>query len=97
MIIVTGTVNVKDECFNEALALSLQHVRHSREEPGCVSHDVTQGVDSRNQLFFYEQWQDEASIKTHFALESSQQFVKKLSTLCITPPVLSMFNAEQIR
>ena len=37
MIIVTGSVVVKDELREQALALSLEHVRRSRAEAGCLA------------------------------------------------------------
>lgn len=71
MIIITGNVDVRESCLQDALSLCLKHVKHSRTEPGCISHDVNQNVEDPCQLFFFERWQDDASIKTHFALESS--------------------------
>ena len=78
MILVTGSIVVREDCFDEVLRRSLEHVERSRREPGCISHAVH--VDCRNPrlLFFFEQWADEAALRTHFAAKGSQAFVKSL-------------------
>src|SRR4029453_19299948 len=48
MIVVTGSVTAREDSFDEVLELSLEHVRRSRTEPGCISHAVY--VDCENPL-----------------------------------------------
>lgn len=38
MILVTGSVRVRPEAIEDALALSVQHVERSRQEDGCRLH-----------------------------------------------------------
>lgn len=97
MIIITGTVEIHENCLKDALALCLKHVAHSRTEAGCISHAVTQEVDNPSRLFFFEEWQDKDAIETHFAQPTSQQFVKNLSALCASPPSMTIYAAEKIQ
>jgi quinol monooxygenase YgiN len=46
MIVITGSVTAKDDCFDEIRRLNLEHIRRSRREPGCISHAVH--VDCEN-------------------------------------------------
>src|ERR1700709_2388104 len=48
MIRVTGSVTAREDSFSEVSKLSLEHVRRSRLEPGCISHAVH--VDCENPL-----------------------------------------------
>jgi quinol monooxygenase YgiN len=97
MIIITGELIAKAGCFEEALALSQQHVEHSRNEPGCISHNVFKDPENPHKLFFFEQWTDNDAIALHFVKASSQAFVKNMGTLTINAPKLSIFSAEKIR
>lgn len=97
MIIITGQVEVKRMCLTMALDLCVEHVKRSRKESGCITHDVTQSLDNGCRLFFFEQWADDPSVKAHFELESSKKFVQDLTQLCEVPPLLSMYNADKIR
>lgn len=97
MIIITGELIAKTGCIEEALALSQQHVEHSRKEPGCISHNVFKDPEDPNKLFFFEQWTDNDAIALHFVKASSQAFVKNIASLAVTPPQLSIFSGEKIR
>ena len=48
MLIVTGSATARPETIAEMTALALEHVRRSRAEPGCLSHEVH--VDAENLL-----------------------------------------------
>ena len=54
MIIVLGSIVVKAGCLEAAAAESLAHVRRSRMEPGCISHDVAQDSENPLRLMFTE-------------------------------------------
>ena len=96
MIIITGNVEIREMCLGDALALSLKHCAQSRQEPGCISHDVTSDVGNPCKLFFFQRWTDNAAVQAHFALESSQQFVKNLSALCASAPQMEMFESKKL-
>lgn len=97
MIIITGDFIAKQECFEEALALSRKHVEHSRNENGCISHGVYQDPESPCRLFFYEQWADQEAIAVHFAHPNSQAFVATIRELAASPANLEIFSAQKIK
>jgi len=81
MIVVVGSVQVKEGCLAEALALSLDHVQRSRSEPGCVSHCVSQDAQDSKRLLFVEEWHDQAALLEHFKVPESRAFAKQLAGL----------------
>jgi quinol monooxygenase YgiN len=95
MIIVTGSVLVRDGAAEDAIALSLEHVRRSRLEPGCLSHAVHQDTENPQRLFFFEEWRDRDALSAHFALPASRAFAKSLGALGAEPPTLKIFEATQ--
>ncbi|AXQ27808.1 antibiotic biosynthesis monooxygenase [Solimonas sp. K1W22B-7] len=97
MILVTGSAAVKPEHIEQAVALSLEHVRRSRTEPGCISHAVHRDVEDANRLVFVEQWADGAALKTHFMVPESRAFVGALGALCSARPELAVYEAQLLK
>jgi quinol monooxygenase YgiN len=95
LILVTGSVVAKEGRLADALALSLEHVRRSRAEPGCISHAVHQDVENPSRLVFVEQWADEAALAAHFAVPASRGFLKALMELATAPPQMEVFIAQR--
>jgi quinol monooxygenase YgiN len=93
MLIVTGSVHAKPEAIDEVLALSLEHVRRSRTEPGCLLHSVHQDVEDPMRVVFVEHWEDEAALAIHFAVPASGAFVTRLGELTAGRPTLEIYTA----
>lgn len=97
MIIVTGSILARDDTVDALLALSLEHVRRSRTEPGCVSHAVHRDVEEPRRLVFVEQWADRAALAAHFAVPASLGFVEAAAGLAAEPPVIRVYEATAVR
>lgn len=78
MVVVTGWILARPETLSDLIALCQDHSRRSRQEPGCLSHDLY--IDSENglKLFFFERWADRAALKAHFAVPESNDFMRKV-------------------
>ncbi len=96
MIIVTGSVVAHPDQSDEALRLSLEHVRRSRLEPGCISHDVHRHAEDENRLVFIERWADQAALATHFAVPESRAFAKALRALAAEPTTIELYAATPV-
>src|SRR5690242_3386646 len=96
MIVVTGSVTVRREAFDEARRLSLEHVQRSRKEPGCISHAVHVDCENPLRLVFLEQWADRAALAAHFAVPESRNFVRALGGLVMTPPTIEIYDATRL-
>lgn len=81
MIVVTGWILAKPETRDELIAVGQDHCRRSREEPGCVSHDMFIDSEDPMKLFFFERWADRAALKAHFAVPESNDFMRAVRSL----------------
>lgn len=97
MIVILGSVLVQEGRMEEARKVSLEHVRRSRTEPGCISHAVQVDCENPNRLVFVEEWVDEAHLQAHFKVPASRQFVAALSQCATEPPDMALYRAEKIR
>ncbi len=93
MIVVTGSVTARQDCFDEVKRLSLEHVHRSRTEPGCVSHAVHVDCEDPLKLVFFEQWADRTALLTHFAVPASRNFVKQLQSLAAAATTIQIYDA----
>ncbi len=96
MIVVTGSVTARQDTFEEARRLSLEHVRRSRAEPGCISHSVHVDCESPLRLVFIEQWADRAALTAHFAVPAARNFVRAIGPLAAGPPTLEIYDATRL-
>jgi len=94
VIIVTGSVRAKPSTLDDVVAISLEHVRRSRQEPGCLLHSVHQDVEDPLHVVFIEHWADRDALRAHFRVPASREFAKNLGPLAAEPPTMDIYNAE---
>ena len=96
MIVVTGSVTARKDSLDEVMRLSLEHVHRSRQEPGCISHDVHIDCENPLRLVFFEQWADRAALLAHFAVPASREFVAGLRPLAAAAATLELYDATRL-
>ena len=96
MIVVTGSVTAREDSFDQMRELSLEHVRRSRTEPGCISHAVRVDCENPRRLVFFEQWADRAAQSAHFAVPASRDFVRALQALAESATTLELYDATRL-
>ena len=96
MIIVLGSVTVREDSLEQAVAISHTHVERSRGEPGCISHAVHIDATNANRLVFVEHWEDMASLEKHFQVPASGEFVQAMAKLAVVAPELKIYQADEI-
>jgi quinol monooxygenase YgiN len=96
MIVVTGSVTARQDSFEEVRKLSLEHVRRSRGEPGCISHAVHVDCENPLRLVFLEQWADRTVLLDHFAVPASREFVRSLQSLAAAATTIELYNATKL-
>jgi quinol monooxygenase YgiN len=95
MILVTGSFIAREGRLPDALALSLEHVRRSRQEIGCLSHAVHQDAENVSRLVFIEEWSDQEALSAHFAVPASREFVRAVRALAVDAPTISIFTVTR--
>ena len=97
MIVVTGSVTARVDSFDEVRKLSLEHVRRSRTEPGCISHAVHVDCENPLRLVFFEQWADRAALLAHFAVPASRDSSARCNRSRIRPPPSNCMTLPDLR
>jgi|SRR5580698_8748595 quinol monooxygenase YgiN len=94
MLIVTGSIEARPETIDRVLELGLEHVRRSRQEPGCLLHSIHRDFENELRVVFIEQWEDAAALDAHFHVPESGKFVREATALADAAPEISIFEAE---
>jgi len=94
MIIVTGGIVARAEGFEEARRLGMEHSRRSRDEPGCLSHDLHVDCENPLKLVFVERWADAAALRAHFQVPASIDFVRAVRRLAAEASRMEVYVAE---
>jgi quinol monooxygenase YgiN len=81
MLVVTGSVTARPESFDQLLERSLEHVRRSRQEPGCLEHSVHVDCENSLRLVFFERWADRPALDAHFKVPATFAFARALRAL----------------
>lgn len=97
MIVVTGTATARPDTIDEMLRVALEHVRRSRQEPGCLSHDVAVDAENALRLMFTERWESAEALKVHFAVPESRAMFRTLQKLAAEPGSMQVYEAVRIR
>lgn len=94
MLIVTGSIRARADTIDRVLALSLEHVRRSREEPGCLLHSVHHDAEDPLRLVFLEHWIDADALRAHFRVAASRDFVDEVAALADGSPEMAIYDAR---
>ncbi len=95
MIVVAGYAIARPETFEEMQRLSLEHVRRSRTEEGCIEHGVYVDAENPLRLHFFERWADEVAIRKHFAVPESRGFARQLRALAADAGEMHVLTATK--
>lgn len=96
MILVLGSVLIREGSLTEALAISQEHVERSRAEPGCQAHGVSVDAQVPQRLVFVERWASMDALRAHFAVPASRGFAKQLAALAAQPPSMAIYDAAEV-
>jgi quinol monooxygenase YgiN len=96
VVIVTGSIQTRPDSLDQVLALSLAHVRRSRQEPGCLAHSVHRDCEDALRLVFVEHWADADALRAHFRVPASGVFVREVSVLAASPPEIAIYQASAL-
>ena len=94
VVIVTAIVQLSPDTVEEALAMSVEHVRRSRTEPGCLLHTVSRDAEDPTRLIFLEHWSDRAALQAHFLVPEARTFARALGVVAASRPDMRLYEAE---
>ena len=96
MIIITGSVDLKPESYEEGFRLGCEHSERSRSEPGCLSHNCYEDAEQPGRMHFFERWETSDAVQVHFAVPASSEFIAAISDMATGAPTIEMYSAQAV-
>lgn len=81
MVIVKGSLPMKEHLKTEALEQVQAFAEEARSASGCLACEVYWQADAPATLVLWQQWQSTATLKSHFASDVMEQFLDQLTLL----------------
>jgi quinol monooxygenase YgiN len=66
MLVISGTVPIKPEQHDAAVAAAVAVQTGTRQEPGNTKYQFSFASDDPNLICIFEEWEDEAALANHF-------------------------------
>lgn len=93
MIVVTGRFRFPPERIAEARPAMAKVIAASRAETGCRAYAYAEDITERGLFRVYEEWDDLAALRTHFATEHMREWQAVRETLGFHDRAISAFEA----
>ncbi len=76
MVVLIVHMTVKPGTEEECIRLCRAMVEETRKEPGCVQYIAHQSTENPLSFCFYEQYVDEAALRSHSGSEHFAKYIK---------------------
>lgn len=78
MIIVHGTIPIREDQRDRALELAREMSEATQAEPGCISYDFFVGLSDPNTLMLFQEWENMDALMGHFQTPHMEEFLREL-------------------
>jgi len=83
MIVVSGLIEIAEKDVAAAIQAATAMTAETRKEPGCRIYAFYQDIENPGHFRVFEEWDDDASLKAHFATAHMTVFRAKLGEIGI--------------
>ena len=97
MIIITGTVHIKSERWEEAVSIVKELVAKSRADEGCVRYTFYEPLNEQYSFFCFEVWASPEALEKHARTPHLRTFFAFLQQAASRPFKLEKYEAKEIR
>lgn len=97
MIIITGTLHIKPERWEEAVSIVKELVAKSRADEGCVRYIFSEPLNEQDSFFCFEIWASPEALEKHKQTPHLRQFFAFLQQAASHPFTLEKYEAKEIR
>lgn len=94
MVIIAGTVSIKPEFREAAIAAMLEVVNATHPEAGCIAYDFWNDLGDANRFHIYEEWDKQASLDAHMKQAHTQKFLSLIPSYVAGPMNVNRYEVE---
>jgi quinol monooxygenase YgiN len=94
MIIIAGSVHVRSEARERAVAAALAMAEATRKEAGCHAYRFSADLADPTLFYIYEEWDDAIALGRHFATPHMASFRAELPALVTGASSITKFEVS---
>lgn len=94
MIVIAGTVKVREDRREQAVAAALRLAEATRREPGCIDYRFSSDLADPTVFLIFEEWESEEALAKHFRTEHLQAFRAEMPGLVAEAPAIRRYVVE---
>ncbi|HLK59986.1 MAG TPA: putative quinol monooxygenase [Chthonomonadaceae bacterium] len=92
MIVVAGSVTVRPDQRERAVAAAVKMVAATQQEAGCLKYDMYSDLSNPNRIFVFEEWESDAALMAHFQTPHMAEFAGILPEVLAGPPDITRYE-----
>jgi quinol monooxygenase YgiN len=97
MLVVLANITTKPGQRSEAIKASLDCIKATREENGCILYELFASAEDETSLVFVEKWTDKDALRAHLQTEHLKNSSKARAPYVDGEIKVNVFEAEQTK
>lgn len=95
MIVLDVKFNLKEGCFDEAVAAMKIVAAETLKENGCAEYRFALPINSGDPIVLFEEWESQDALNAHFETSHLAEFRGKMQSLLEVPPVIRRYVVSE--
>jgi quinol monooxygenase YgiN len=95
MIVLDVKFNVKDGCFDEAVAAMKIVAAETLQESGCAEYRFALPVNSGDPIVLFEEWASQDALNAHFETAHLAAFREKMQEVLVEPAQIRRYVVSE--
>lgn len=96
MIVVAGSVPVRPDRREQAVAAVLEVAEKTRSEAGCISYRFSSDLADANLFLIFEEWETDEALRAHFETEHLKAFRQLMPGLVAGAPKIRRYVVSSV-
>lgn len=92
MIVIAGSIPIKAEKREEAVAAALVMAAATQKEEGCHAYQFYSDLADPNTIFIFEEWENEEPLAAHMETPHMAEFRKVIPQVVAGPMALKKYE-----
>jgi len=94
VIVVAGSVRIRPDARERAVAVALEMAAATRREPGCLAYRFSADLADPTLFYVHEEWESADALAAHFRTPHMAAFHAALPGLLAGPAAIGRFDVS---
>jgi quinol monooxygenase YgiN len=95
MIVLDVKFNLKEGCFDDAVAAMKIVAAETLKEDGCAEYRFALPINEGDPIVLFEEWESQDHLNAHFETTHLAEFRAKMEQVLAVPPVIRRYVVSE--